>query len=354
MILKIKEKAFAFSFHARTSRGTMQERICWFAILEDEDAGVQGIGECAPLPGLSMESMEEAESMLEKLTGKADGWRIPSSEGEVFEWSKTLIPSAYSSVRMAMETAWLDCMHGGKRVVFPNSFVQGVPIPINGLVWMGDENFMENQVQQRLNQGYDCIKIKIGGIDFEKELALLHRVRANFKGQLRLDANGAFTRSDVLTKLEALSQFDIHSLEQPLPAGDTFLKELIRQSPIPIALDEELIPHLDYAAKAQMMDTLHPSFIVLKPTLHGGFSGCREWIELAELHGAKWWLTSALESNVGLNAICQFAAAYPVDMPQGLGTGLIYSNNVPSPLEAQGGYIRYAAERSWDMHGLSA
>ena len=241
-----------------------------------------------------------------------------------------------------LETALLNYQNGD--ILFDTAFSRGeVGIPINGLVWMGNYDEMLQRMEQKLEQGFRCVKLKIGAIDFEQELDLVRRIRQRFSHhdvELRLDANGAFPFEEALYKLELLSQYNIHSIEQPIRQGQWgYMAELCRESPLPIALDEELIGVNDREQKAQLLNIIKPAYIVLKPSLHGGMAGCREWIETARKHDVGSWITSALESNVGLNAIAQFCSAVYGDdimMPQGLGTGQLFTDNIPMPLEIRG------------------
>jgi L-alanine-DL-glutamate epimerase-like enolase superfamily enzyme len=220
---------------------------------------------------------------------------------------------------------------------------------------MGDFDFMLNQIGQKIADGFTCIKLKVGSLDFDKECSLLAHIRNQFSKKditIRLDANGAFSPADALLRLDRLAEFDIHSIEQPIKAGLPDMQTICSRSPIPIALDEELIEVEGLHDKTKMIEDLRPGFLVLKPTLHGGFSGCAEWIQLAERYGTGWWVTSALESNIGLNAICQFTANYNPELPQGLGTGMIYESNIPSPLTVANGTIFTDQQRPWDVRSL--
>ena len=257
-----------------------------------------------------------------------------------------------SSVYLAVEMAFLDLQKGGRRVLFDTEFTNGKPLDINGLVWMGGLDFMLQQVSIKIDEGFTCIKLKIGGLNFEKELDILNFIRRKyFRDQItiRLDANGAFKADQAMYKLMDLSRYDIHSIEQPLKAGSSFLPELCQKSPIPIALDEELIGVSGRQAKQELLDRIKPQFLVLKPSLHGGFLGCAEWISLADTRKIGWWLTSAMESNVGLNALAQFASQYNNPLPQGLGTGMIFRDNIPSPLEVKKGQLRWNSQENWDF-----
>jgi o-succinylbenzoate synthase len=266
-----------------------------------------------------------------------------------------LIGAAWPSLTFGFETAMLDYMNGGRRVIHANEFVQGQrDLPINGLIWMGDPAAMQAQIDQKLAEGFTTLKLKIGAIDFEQELALLRGIRARFgpdRITLRVDANGAFDPSDAPRRLAQLAELDIHSIEQPIRAGQPdAMADLCRQTPLPIALDEELIGCMEYVEKFRLLKKIQPQFIILKPTLLGGMRHCDEWIELANRLGMGWWLTSALESNIGLNAVAQYAAQYKHLLPQGLGTGQLYDNNFDSPLTAEAGYLRYDLAKPWSMN----
>nr|HPH47838.1 o-succinylbenzoate synthase [Chryseolinea sp.] len=249
-----------------------------------------------------------------------------------------------------IETAFLDLQNGGKRLIYENAFTASKPIPINGLVWMGDLDFMMHQINQKIAQGFNCIKLKVGGLDFDRECDILQYIRKRyFKNDIiiRLDANGAFKIDDVLYKLCELEKYNIESIEQPIKPGLPEMEELCRKSPIPIAFDEELIGINSIEEKRELLTQLKPKYIILKPTLHGGLKGCTEWIDMATSLNIGWWITSALESNIGLNAICQFAGQYNTTLHQGLGTGMIYENNIESPLRVDKGLIRYDASMQW-------
>ena len=245
--------------------------------------------------------------------------------------------------------------NGGRRQLYLNAFSQGQEVlPINGLVWMGDAGFMREQIQQKLAAGYSCLKLKIGGLEFATELALLAEIRAVAgpeKLTLRVDANGAFAPAEAPRQLAQLAEFGLHSIEQPIKAGQTAaLAALCRTSPLPIALDEELIGTTEPTRQAALLDEIRPAYIVLKPTLLGGHAATRRWIALAEARGLGWWLTSALESNVGLNAVAQLTGEYNVHgFPQGLGTGQLYHNNVAAPLHVGGGVLRYDPAGPWEL-----
>jgi o-succinylbenzoate synthase len=347
------KKTFYFNFKARTSRGLMKDHEAWFVKVWDTDNPERfGIGECGPLPGLSIDPREKLEVVIQDCLGKIDGM----NHADLSLLDK-IVPENFPSVMFAFETAFLDLKNGGKRIIFDNSFLKGAPIPINGLIWMGDMDFTMSQINIKIYDGFKCIKLKVGGLDFDRECDILSYIRRRYFRDniiIRLDANGAFKIDDVLYRLGELAKFNIHSIEQPIKPGHPEMEELCRKSPIPVALDEELIGILKTDKKMQLLDRLKPQFIILKPTLHGGLRHCEEWITLAEARGIGWWITSALESNIGLNAICQFTANYEVRIPQGLGTGSIYEENFSSPLSVKKGEIFLDQSLQWNEMEMSA
>lgn len=325
-----------------TSRGVLREKETYYIrIWDDADDSVIGLGECALFRGLSADDRPDYESHLQQVCRQIHRWETLPLEG-------------WSSMRFGIEMALADLRQGGRRICFPSSFTAGVAgIEINGLIWMGDRELMLQRIQEKLESGFHCIKLKIGAIDFESELDLLKYIRRRFGKQeveLRVDANGAFAPEVALTKLEALAKYDLHSIEQPIRQGQW--KEMARicaLSPIPVALDEELIGVEDKALKEELLTQIRPQYLVLKPALTGGFSGAEAWIRLAERQGIGWWITSALESNVGLNALAQWTYGLKNPLPQGLGTGLLYTNNIPSPLYLAAEKLYYDPERAWDL-----
>ena len=257
-------------------------------------------------------------------------------------------------VRFAVEQCLRDLENRGSKILFPSAFTLGQQgIPINGLVWMGDKATMLQRVREQIARGFTTIKMKIGAIDLDDELALLKFVRTEFPDDnvtLRVDANGAFDARSVIPILEKLASLQVHSIEQPVPAGlYESMTEICARSPIPIALDEDLIGLNVIDAKEDLLDNVKPHFIVIKPSLVGGWLAAQEWIDLANARGIGWWITSALESNIGLNAIAQWAATLDVNIPQGLGTGAVYLDNVPSPLRVEHGALFHTAEETWDL-----
>ncbi len=345
------KRTLLFRFDAGTSRGVLKTRdVFWIQASSKSNAALIGWGEAAPLAGLSPDFRLDFEDKLNDFLQLADSIVWAEVEDEILRQVNSTIPPEFPSIRFGLETALLDLRQGGKKRIFSNGFFdQQQPIPINGLIWMGDREFMLNQIDQKLEEGFDCIKMKIGAIDFQQELKLLGYIREKVSAEtlvLRVDANGAFSPNEALPKLQQLAEFSIHSIEQPIRAGQwDEMRALCQSSPIPIALDEELI---GISAKNQLLDTIQPQHIILKPTLLGGIHETREWIKLAEERGIGWWMTSALESNIGLNAIAQLVSTYSPTIPQGLGTGKLYHNNLDSPLEVNSGVIKYKASKTWE------
>ena len=329
-------------FHkpAVTSRDVMQTRDVYYLLAHSPDNNVVGVGECAPIWGLSPETKADIERTI-------SNW--PDLIGRPTAISETLVKM--SSLRFALETALRDLAGGGQMNLFEVDLSR--PIPINGLVWMSDAESMFTECRAKVEAGFHTIKFKVGALQFDQELDLLNKVRSEFHQndlEIRLDANGAFNPEDALDKLDALSKFRIQSIEQPIRAGNwQEMAELVRRTPIAIALDEELIGVHDITTKQQLLDTIRPHYLVLKPSLHGSFSGCDEWIELAENRNMGWWATSALESNIGLNAIAQWLLTKRFTLPQGLGTGGLFSNNIDSPWLVDSGYLRYDSNLQWNL-----
>ena len=327
--IAIQERVLHFKQPAGTSRGTYTERRSWLVTISDGERA--GVGECAPLPDLSCDARPDYADVLRRFCDQM------AQTGEI----DCEAMRDYPSMLFGLETALLGLQRGER--LFDTAFSRGEEgIPINGLVWMGRYDEMLQRLEQKLEQGFRCVKLKIGAIDFEQELDLVKRIRDRFSRremEIRLDANGAFKYEEALYKLELLSQY-AHSIEQPIKAGQwAYMAELCRDSPLPIALDEELIGVNDCDMKSHLLNIIKPAYIVLKPSLHGGMAGCREWIEAARQHDVGSWITSALESNVGLNAIAQFCSSVygdDITTPQGLGTGQLFTDNIPMPLDIRG------------------
>lgn len=345
------KRTLIFRFDAGTSRGILKTRdVYWIKVFDPQYPETVGWGESAPLVKLSPDNREDFEAVLQKILNQLSVESWEANPEAVLLKLKDLIPFELPAIRFGLETAILDWMDGGKKRILANAFFDSnEPIPINGLVWMGNREFMLEQIDQKLKEGYDCIKMKIGAIDFDQEIALLAYIRSRFSPQqvtLRVDANGAFSPNEALQKLKKLADFDIQSIEQPILAGNwNEMKKLCQTTPLAIALDEELIGIQD---KEQLLDQIHPQHIILKPTLVGGILETKEWIKLAEARKIGWWMTSALESNIGLNAISQLASTFGSTIHQGLGTGKLYHNNLESPLQIQAGFIGYNPDVAWE------
>ncbi|MBE8724764.1 enolase C-terminal domain-like protein [Flavobacterium hungaricum] len=324
-----------------TSRGVMTEKETWFIVLEEN--GKKGIGECGILRGLSADDRDDYE---QKLQWACDNIHL----GEEKLWEELL---EFPSIQFGIEMAFLSLKSDDPHILFPSDFTQNLKsITINGLVWMGESSFMKEQIEEKLASGFNCIKLKIGAIDFEKEMELLRFIRSHFSAsqiEIRVDANGAFSSSEALDKLQQLHQFELHSIEQPIKKGQlTEMAALCKNTPFSIALDEELIGVFSFADKEQLLKEIKPQYIILKPSFVGGFRGTQEWISLAEKYNIGWWITSALESNIGLNAIAQWTFLQNSKMPQGLGTGALYTNNIDCPLEVHNGQLWYNTSKKWD------
>lgn len=314
----------------------MQTRDIWTIRIVDQ-LGRDGYGEIAPLEGLSTELNDQFESKLKEV----------ASNISYFLANKPDLIS-YPSILFGIESAWLSYKNRDF-VFYDTPFTRGErEMPINALVWMGDYASMQSQIATIIESGASCIKLKIGALDFQKEVELIQyirNIRTESELSIRLDANGAFDVETALDKIKVLAQFQIHSIEQPIKAGQhDVMRNIIAESPIPIALDEELIGSHSYKQKYDLIRLLQPHYIVLKPSLHGGLLGAEEWIFVANTHKVKWWTTSALESNIGLNVLAQWSSRYDqsYEFHQGLGTGNLYKNNFPSHLELESYRLRMA------------
>ena len=343
--MKATYKKYILNFKrpSGTSRGVLTEKETWFIIIEHN--GKKGIGECGILRRLSIDDRDDYEEKLK--------WTCENIHLGVEElWDKLI---EFPSIQFGVEMAFKSLEADDPFVLFPSELTKGEKnIAINGLVWMGDEAYMKEQIDAKLEQSFDCIKLKIGAIDFDKELSLLAFIRENFTPEqieIRVDANGAFNETEALNKLTQLSKYQIHSIEQPVKQKqENAMADLCKITPLPIALDEELIGVFGYENKRELLQKIKPQYIILKPSLVGGFKGSYEWIEIAEELGIGWWVTSALESNVGLNAIAQWTFTLGNPMPQGLGTGGLYTNNFDCPLEVKNGQLTYNKELDWNVN----
>ena len=326
-----------------TSRGILNDKETWFIILEKEDK--KGIGECGILRGLSIDDRADYEAKLQ--------WTCANIYlGEKALWEALI---EFPSIQFGVEMAFRSLGRENPFLLFPSEFTNAEKsIPINGLVWMGEESFMKQQIEEKLADGFCCIKLKIGAIDFDKELQLLRYIRQNFtpeQVEIRVDANGAFDTTLALSKITQITEFVIHSIEQPIQKNNTdSMSELCKITPIPIALDEELIGVFTLEEKEQLLLKIKPQYIILKPSFVGGFRGTKEWIMLAKKYNIGWWITSALESNIGLNAIAQWTFLQHNLMPQGLGTGALYTNNFDCPLQVYKGQLWYKKEENWGFN----
>ena len=325
-----------------TSRGVLKTKETWFLVITDGER--KGIGECGILRGLSYDDRPGYEQMLQ--------WTCDHiTDGPEALWEAL---REYPSIQFGVEMAFRSLESADPYHLFPSAFTEGkAELPINGLIWMGDQGFMKDQIDEKIALGFDCIKMKIGAINIEKELSLLRFIRSHFSKEvmtLRVDANGAFTSTSAPAILQELADLEIHSIEQPIKAGQpTAMKALCGKTPIPIALDEELIGVIDIEKKRSLLETVRPQFIILKPSFVGGFKGSEEWISLAETLGIGWWITSALESNIGLNAIAQWTYTLKAKGHQGLGTGSLFTNNIEAPLEVRQGHLLYNPHKEWDF-----
>ncbi|SMD36674.1 L-alanine-DL-glutamate epimerase [Reichenbachiella faecimaris] len=358
LILKFTKHVLNFKFDAGTSRGVLKTKEAW--ILKVYQAGnpkIYGLGEVSTIERLSFDYSVDFESELEELKKELAQMELPQYENDIYKLVKNVVSEYRPAIRFGLETALLDLLHGGEFKIFNNDFYHSEKgIPINGLIWMGERDFMKQQIDEKLKLGFKCIKLKIGAIDFDAECELLKYIRSQYPADqliLRVDANGAFITQDVLKKLERLIDFDLHSIEQPImPKQPEAMQLVCEKSQVPIALDEELIGVFSKRDKTELLKDIKPKYIILKPSLVGGFAATAEWIEIAESQHMGWWITSALESNIGLNAICQFTAGYNYVGHQGLGTGQLFENNIHSPLAIQGEEIVYNQTLSWDYADL--
>ena len=343
MTATYKQHILQFKQPSGTSRGTLTQKETWFIIITNNSK--RGVGECGILRGLSIDDRPDYEDKLK--------WVCENITKGLDNLVNELVE--FPSIQFGLEMAFLSLQSENEFVLFPSEFTNGeASININGLIWMGDKQFMKRQIKSKIEAGFLCIKLKIGAIDFKTELELLKSIRDEFSVndiELRVDANGAFSPSEALEKLQQLSQFNLHSIEQPIKQGQfRDMARLCEQTPLPIALDEELIGIASVTKKVELLQTIRPQYIILKPSLIGGFKRSNQWIEIAENQNIKWWITSALESNVGLNAIAQWTYTLNNTMPQGLGTGSLFTNNFLSPLQVKKGTLRYEPIQKWNLN----
>jgi o-succinylbenzoate synthase len=324
-----------------TSRGVLKTKDSWFLIIEENNH--LSIGECSIIEGLNPETPELVDKIFPIIVDLLNNDK-PIDEG-IFDNAP--------SIKFAYEMAQKDRETGAKRTLFKTEFTEGKGIPINGLIWMGEPAYMLSQIKQKLNAGYNCLKLKIAAIDFEDEINLLSKIRKKYNSddlEIRVDANGGFSNIEARNRLQRLSEYDIHSIEQPIAPGQwEEMAKIVYESPIPIALDEELIGINGLAQKNELIDTIKPHYLIFKPSLLGGYAESEEWISIANENDIKWWITSALESNIGLSAIAQWTSSLDLKMKfQGLGTGQLFTNNIPSPLHIDRGYLHYGSD-NWNL-----
>ena len=350
-----------FKRPAGTSRGILTSKDSWFIIVHDEEnPDIRGIGEAGLLPGLSIDNLDTFEDKINEVCQNISNYQFYLGNGL----------SEFPAIRFGLETALIDLgILGDKdlfeihhkrfenQILFPSKFTEEKDsIEINGLVWMGEYAFMRQQIIEKIESGFSCIKLKIGAIDFYEEIALIKSIRKEFSEkdiEIRVDANGAFSKESAFEKLKTLSEYRLHSIEQPIKQGQwEEMAALCNISPLPIALDEELIGIVPKVEKKKLLETIKPHYIILKPGLLGGFQQSEEWIKLAEENNTGWWVTSSLESNIGLNAIAQWTYTLGSEMPQGLGTGQLYTNNFDSPLKIEEGRLYYRFGQKWDLRDL--
>lgn len=341
----VRYQEFDYRKPAVTSRGSYANKKVYFLLLYDEEMPlIQGIGECSVFPGLSMDDVDGFEEKLNEIVDLINkGWF--NLKTPIYSWP---------SINFAIETALKDLDAKGSKVLYPSEFTEGKSaIPINGLIWMGKMQDMHTEIEQKLSNGFSCIKIKIGALNFSDEYNLLKSIRKNYSAkelEIRVDANGAFSPDEAPEILIKLSELELHSVEQPiLPSQIEDMAMLCDTSPVPIALDEELIGKYPAENKMQLLNIIRPQYIVLKPGLLGGIQSCDEWIELAEASGIGWWITSALETNIGLNAIAQWTYTLNSPLHQGLSTGSLFENNIESPLALAGEKLYYFPRKKWDL-----
>lgn len=329
-----------------TSRGVLTDKPSYFLFLKNEK-NETGIGECNLIPGLSPDEQPELEKVLDRVCEKLE----MDSKVSVESFGN------FPALKFAVEMAQMDLTNGGNRLFYKSAFTEGkVSIPINGLVWMGTAGEIQKQLQEKLKIGFRCIKLKIGALNLDEELALLKNLRKQYAPEtleIRVDANGAFLPGEAPAVLEELGKLQIHSIEQPIKAGQwKEMADLCKNTAVPIALDEELIGLKSLVDKAELISVIKPQYLILKPSLVGGFTAAETWVSLAVKHGLGWWATSALESNIGLNAIAQWCAVQNNTLPQGLGTGQLFTNNIPSPLEMEGPHLCFKPKKHWNLSAL--
>ena len=343
MHAEFKKYILNFKQPAGTSRGVLKTKETYFLIIHKD--GKKGIGECGIFKGLSIDDRPDYEDKLQWVCD-----HIQLGKDKLYNELRE-----FPSIQFGVEQAFLSLQNDDPFVLFPSGFTQNKnAISINGLIWMGDATFMKQQIKNKLEEGFTTLKLKIGAIDFDTEIEIIKSIREEYTPEeieIRVDANGAFDPQNALEKLKVLSDLDLHSIEQPIKAGQwELMAELCAKTPLPIALDEELIGVFSYEDKKSLLGAIKPQFIILKPSLIGGFQGCEDWISIATHNEIGWWITSALESNVGLNAIAQYTFTKNTMLPQGLGTGSLFTNNFNSPLFVDHGHLHYDPAIAWNFN----
>lgn len=338
-----KKHTLKFKQPSGTSRGILKTKTTWILILTDNEN--QGFGECGMFKGLSIDDRIDYEDQLKWVTQNIN-LGLECLLNELLE---------FPSIQFGLEMAFMSLKSKDSFELFPSKFTKNNDaISINGLIWMGPKSFMNQQIKDKIDSGFSCIKMKIGALDFHAEIELLKSIRKEYTPndiELRVDANGAFTSAEALEKLKILSDFDLHSIEQPIKQGQTkAMTRLCKATPLPIALDEELIGVFSTPKKQELLQAIKPQYIIIKPTLVGGFKGSDAWIASAEKQNIGWWITSALESNIGLNAIAQYTYTKQSKLPQGLGTGALFTNNFESPLGVKNATLQYDNLKTWNIN----
>ena len=346
----LKAKYFKYTLNyiqpIGTSRGYFDRKNSWYLVLYDSDKPfTKGIGECSVVPGLSIDDIPGFDKKLNNICDLINNG-LYNFRAQLYE---------FPSIQFGLETAMKDLENDGSKELFPSAFTKGEEgIPINGLIWMGNRAYIEQQIEEKLRTGFTCIKMKIGTLDLDMELEIIESLRNRYSEEdltIRVDANGAFKPKEAKDVLYRLADLQVHSIEQPIMAGQLDeMARLCQLTPIPIALDEELLAKYPVENKKKLLEIIKPQYIVIKPGLIGGFRSAEEWIELANNANIGWWITSALESNIGLNAIAQWTYTLDVSKPQGLGTGMLYANNITSPLAVIKNTLRYFPLTRWDLN----
>ena len=341
--------SYTFKTPAGTSRGVMTSKPAHF--IEVDVQGLRGQGECGLLPGLSVDDRPDYREQLElfcrALNALSDAtWADWASRGRLDpQWARAWVewPSLVFAAEQAL-LSWADRARGGDGTrQADTAFARGeAGIPINGLLWMGSSCYLHDQSEARLTEGFRCLKMKVGALDFAAECDVLRHNRSlDSSLELRVDANGAWAGDLALERMKALREFNLHSIEQPCPPSDRAgLKAAASSGTLPVALDESLIGVHRSADRDALLDEIQPHFIVLKPSLLGGMASSEDWISRARARGINYWVTSALEGSVGLSALAQWASTLPdLQGYQGFGTGSLYTNNLPARTEVRQGQL---------------